>query len=134
MALPEVPKLNYSVALTMTGAFPVEGNSFFKTYAEAVAAAATAEAPGSTATVYYFTQILHVTEGDQRGLYEIQNDKTLKKVGGGTEFKTDESLTFENGVLSVNTADKVEQDNTLPVSSAAVNTVVGNIEILLGTI
>lgn len=137
MALPEVPKLNYSVALTMTGAFPVEGNSFFKTYAEAVAAAATAEAPGSTATVYYFTQILHVTEGDQRGLYEIQNDKTLKKIGGGSEsaaIKTDDSLSYENGILSVNTADKVEEDNTLPITAAAVHAVVGNIEILLETI
>ena len=137
MALPEVPKLNYSVALAMTGAFPVEGNSFFKTYAEAEAAAATAQAPGSTETVYYFTQILHVTEGEQRGLYEIQNDKTLKKIGGGSEsaaIKTDDSLSYENGILSVNTADKVEEDNTLPITAAAVHTVVGNIEILLETI
>ena len=36
--------------------------------------------------------------------------------------------------LEVDTANDVEQDNTLPITSAAVYTTVGNIEILLGTI
>lgn len=49
-------------------------------------------------------------------------------------FETDHTLTLENGVLSVNTADDVEQDNTLPITSAAVHTTVGNIETLLATI
>lgn len=49
-------------------------------------------------------------------------------------FTTDETLTLENGVLSVNTAEDVEQDNTLPITSAAVHTTVGNIEVLLATI
>lgn len=133
MALPEVPKLNFGVAFAMTGAFPVEANAFFKTYDEAVAAAATAQAPGSTETVYYFTQILHVTEGDRRGLYEIQNDKTLKKVGG-SDFDTDDTLDYKNGVLSVKTTNAVEPDSTLPVTSSAVFAVVGNIETLLKTI
>lgn len=52
----------------------------------------------------------------------------------GTSFTTDETLTLENGVLSVNTATEVEADNTLPVTSAAVNTTVGNIEAILATI
>lgn len=39
-----------------------------------------------------------------------------------------------DGVLSVETATAVEADNTLPITSAAVNTTVGNIEILLATI
>ena len=49
---------------------------------------------------------------------------------------TDESLTLdpETGVLSVNTTDMVEEDNTLPVTSSAVYSVVGNIEALLKTI
>lgn len=50
------------------------------------------------------------------------------------DFETDETLTFLNGVLSVNTAQDVEQDNTLPITSAAVYTEVGNINALLGTI
>lgn len=52
----------------------------------------------------------------------------------GMKFETDETLALENGILSVNTADKVEQDNTLPITSAAVHVTVGNIETLLGTI
>lgn len=52
----------------------------------------------------------------------------------GADFTTDATLTLENGVLRVNTASKVEADNTLPVTSAAVNVTVGNIEVLLQTI
>lgn len=54
--------------------------------------------------------------------------------GGGTIIETDETLTLKDGVLSVNTATKAEQDNTLPITSAAVATTVGNIETLLKTI
>lgn len=39
-----------------------------------------------------------------------------------------------DGVLTVDTATAVEEDNTRPVTSAAVQTTVGNIEILLKTI
>lgn len=49
-------------------------------------------------------------------------------------FETDETLKMENGILSVNTADVVEEDNTLPVTSAAVFAEVGNINALLGAI
>ena len=40
----------------------------------------------------------------------------------------------QKGVLSVDTADNAEQDNTRPITSAAVYTQIGNIEVLLGTI
>lgn len=53
---------------------------------------------------------------------------------GGSDFTTDETLKMKNGVLSVNTAHDVEQDNTLPVTSAAVYVEVGNINALLETI
>lgn len=53
---------------------------------------------------------------------------------GGVAFVTDDTLTLKDGVLGVNTAEKVEQDNTLPVTSAAVYTEVGNINALLETI
>lgn len=54
----------------------------------------------------------------------------------GNDFVTDETLSFNlhTKVLSVNTANVVEQDNTLPVTSAAVQEVVGNINVLLGTV
>ena len=55
---------------------------------------------------------------------------------GGVNFTTDATLTLdpETQVLSVNTAHDVEQDNTLPVTSAAVFAEVGNINALLETI
>ena len=40
----------------------------------------------------------------------------------------------DDGVLSVETTDEAEQDNTLPITSAAVYTAVGNIEVRLSTI
>ena len=40
----------------------------------------------------------------------------------------------DDGVLSVETAAAAEQDNTLPITSAAVYTAVGNIEVRLSTI
>ena len=49
-------------------------------------------------------------------------------------FTTDKSLTLKDGVLSVNTTDNAEKDNTLPISSAGVYTHIGNIEVLLKTI
>lgn len=53
---------------------------------------------------------------------------------GGMPFKTDETLTLKNGILSVNTTDDMQRDNTLPITSAGVFSTVGNIEALLKTI
>ena len=56
-------------------------------------------------------------------------------VSGGVEFTTDFTLTLsDENVLSVNRAFSVEQDNTLPITSAAVHETVGNINALLATI
>lgn len=67
-----------------------------------------------------------------------QFDARLKKLelsgGGGVAFETDHTLKLENGILSVNTTSKMEQDNTLPITSAGVFATVGNIEALLKTI
>lgn len=52
----------------------------------------------------------------------------------GVQFETDDTLILEDGILRVNTADKMEEDNTLPITSAAVFTEVGNINALLATI
>ena len=75
------------------------------------------------------------------GQLTAEQEALLQKVsdfiddgGGGVNFTTDESLTLKDGVLSVNVASEAEEDNTLPISSAAVATTVGNIEILLKTI
>lgn len=49
-------------------------------------------------------------------------------------FTTDNTLNFKDGVLSVNTTNTVGDNNTLPITSAAVAVTVGNIEVLLKTI
>lgn len=69
---------------------------------------------------------------------DIQNavNKYLEEnpVSGGANFITDHTLSLTNGVLSVNTTNRTEQDNTLPITSAGVYATVGNIEALLKTI
>lgn len=54
--------------------------------------------------------------------------------GGGATFTTDHTLSLKDGVLKVNTASEAEADNTLPITAAAVNTAIGNIDVLLQTI
>lgn len=54
--------------------------------------------------------------------------------GGGYNIGDGLKLDADTNTLSVDTADKVEQDNTKPVTSAAVYTEVGNINALLATI
>ena len=50
-------------------------------------------------------------------------------------IKVGENLKIdENGVLSVDTATNVEQDNTKPVTSAAVHVQLGNVEALLSAL
>lgn len=74
---------------------------------------------------------------EEQNLTEEEKAQARKNIGAdvGVNFTTDETLNLsEDGVLSVNTANDVEQDNTLPVTSAAVFAEVGNINALLGTI
>ena len=48
-------------------------------------------------------------------------DKILLDIpSGGVQFETDETLTLENGILSVNTIDQVIEDDKRPVTSGAV--------------
>ena len=54
--------------------------------------------------------------------------------GGGMPYKIGYGLKVEGSTLMVDAADAVEQDNTKPVTSAAVFTEVGNINALLATI
>ena len=63
--------------------------------------------------------------------------KTEVKISGGAgmSFEVDnKTLVMENGVLRVNTVDDVVQDNTQPITSAAVYATVGNISAILDTI
>ena len=67
-----------------------------------------------------FGEITTLTETPEGlpGAYKIDND----------------TLVLQDGILSVNTTDKMEQDNTRPITSAGVYATVGNIEALLKTI
>ena len=64
----------------------------------------------------------------------LEGSVSIDNVYRGLGFTTDETLHLYNGVLSVNRATEPEEDNTLPITAAAVHTTVGNIEILLKTI
>lgn len=54
--------------------------------------------------------------------------------GTGGTYQIGHGLKVENNTLSVNTVSDFEGDNTLPITASAVESTVGNIEILLGTI
>ena len=75
------------------------------------------------------SRIPSVNDSDNGKLLTVKDGKWT--VG---ELTTDESLSYEGGVLSVNTAEGADPDNTLPITAAAVASTVGNIEILLKTI
>ena len=75
-------------------------------------------------------------EVDEAYIAELVEDYLTKNPpSGGTQFEPDgETLILEGGILRVNTADAAEEDNTRPITSAAVATQIGNIEIILKTI
>lgn len=55
--------------------------------------------------------------------------------GGTTTIKIDETLKMNGeGVLGVNTITEAIKDNTLPITSGGVETILGNINILLDLI
>lgn len=62
------------------------------------------------------------------------NDAMTKGGGGAASFETDNTLILEDGILRVNTTDVAEKDNTQPITSAGVDSIVGNIGAILDTI
>lgn len=55
--------------------------------------------------------------------------------GGGVAFEVGNALELtDDGILNVKTTDEAEQDNTLPITSSGVHTIVGNIGAILDTI
>lgn len=84
-----------------------------------------------------YAQLMELLEN---GVSEEQIKQTVTEyleenpIDPGVKFETDNTLTLEDGILSVNTTNDMEQDNTLPITSAGVFATVGNIEALLKTI
>lgn len=76
-----------------------------------------------------------LTTEDKSSLVAAINE-VRRTGGGGTAYTIGHGLKLdaETNTLSVDTADKMEQDNTLPITSAAVYVEVGNINALLETI
>lgn len=65
---------------------------------------------------------------------ELVGDKTTEDLGIQSNLQAGDNIEIKDNVISVLTAPNVEQDNTKPITSAAVYTEVGNINILLQTI
>lgn len=132
-------KLNFSVSFSPTSAFPLDSRTIFDNYSDAENAAKSAVEVGSSDGIYYYGELIIVIDSDSAKLYQIQPNKTLKEIttdGAGASYNIGNGLKYDDltNTLSVNTTTEVQQDNTLPITSAAVYTEVGNINVLLQTI
>lgn len=78
----------------------------------------------------------NLTTTDKSTLVAAINEAAHSGGGGGGGYIIGDGLKLdaESNTLAVDTADAVEQDNTRPITSAAVYTEVGNINALLATI
>ncbi len=75
-------KLNFAVGFNRTSAFPLDANSYFESYDEAVTAAAGAAEVGSADSAYYIGQIIIIKDATKGvGLYQISAAKELAKFG-----------------------------------------------------
>ena len=112
-------KLNFAVGFNRTSAFPLDANSYFENYADALAAASGAAEVGSSDSAYYIGQILIVndkseTDNKGLGLYQITASKTLVKFGqassadelGERVSALESQITTINGKLILATAEK----------------------------
>ena len=79
-------------------------------------------------------EITITNETGEPYVFVVTNGKDGAGDVGGSALKPGNNIKIEDGVISVITADKVEKDNTKPITAAAVHTQLGNIEILLKTI
>lgn len=93
-----------------------------------------------TEVLNYSNLVRRIDQIEESGVSDEQIATAVEKylaehpIDPGVQFETDETLVLENGILSVNTTNDMEQDNTLPITSAGVFATVGNIEVLLKTI
>lgn len=81
---------------------------------------------GETADVYEI-----VLDDERTYTFAVKHGKTHST---GINFETGNALELINGILNVKTTDVAEADNTLPITSSGVHTIVGNIGAILDTI
>lgn len=74
----------------------------------------------------------YLSEEGLRKYNELIQIKMIEN--SGSKLTAGENIEIVDNVISVQTAPNVEKDNTKPITSAAVYTEVGNINILLQTI
>lgn len=80
---------------------------------------------------------LRYTENGKLGLFSgerLLSAVTVSGGGGGLPFGVGHGLKIVNGDLTVNSVSDFKGDNTLPMTAAGVDLVVGNIEAILETI
>ena len=87
-----------------------------------------------TEVLEYMSLVARIDQIEKNGVSDEQIATAVEKYLDENPTKTDNTLIVKDGVLSVNTTDQMEQDNTLPITSAGVYATVGNIEVLLKTI
>lgn len=87
-----------------------------------------------TEVLEYMSLVARIDQIEKNGVSDEQIATAVEKYLDENPTKTDNTLILKDGVLSVNTTDQMEQDNTLPITSAGVYATVGNIEVLLKTI
>ena len=145
--------LAWAMPLMRTGKFPLDRSDLFSSYTDAVKyAAGNTDDPDSRGLcgTSYVGQIIVVFENDIITCYVIDANRGLQSIGSGsvssgsvgpattsslgTIIVGDNLAITEEGVLSVLTANEAEEDNTRPITAAAVQTELGNISVLLETI
>lgn len=83
-------KLNFSISLNPTAAFPLDAREYFTSLEDANIASQSAVDVGSTDGVYYIGQTIKIVEGGVAKAYIIQPDKTLKEC---TSVTVDQEIT-----------------------------------------
>lgn len=87
--------------------------------------------PGFSPTV----NVDEIENGHRVTITDQNGEKSFDVLNGSAgSLEPGDNIEIKDGKISVLTADKVEKDNTRPVTSAAVEKTVGNIEVFLGTI
>ena len=88
-----------SVSFAMVSAIPPDYNAYFNSLEEAKAAAAIAKPPGSTESIYYYCQVLHVLTETSADIYIIQPDNTLRYIGSEAG-ESDKNFVFTQSVAA----------------------------------
>ena len=133
--------LDFAVAFNRQTAFPLDAKSYFESLVDAQAAAATAQAAGSSETVYYFGQTIAVVENNEATLYTIQPDQTLKELGGKISVNEKVFSLGDDGKLDLlNFADAVAGAQLVKASDGTIswvkpdNTVVEGLQTAVATL